>query len=121
LMSSVKMRDVAAQAGVSVSTVSKILSGRAGYLPAATVERVRQIAAHLGYIPNAVARNLRTQRTREIGIVLGTETYPEAAALTLDGAFLLGLVNAVAECHLPGIVIYPREESRGSPDITRYL
>ncbi len=122
-MASVKMRDVAAHAGVSVSTVSKILSGSAAssQIPSHTIERVRQIAAQLGYIPNAVARNLRTQRTREIGIVLGKENYPEAAALTLDGAFLLGLVNAATACHLPGVVVYPREENRTIADVSRYL
>src|SRR6478609_1686545 len=104
-MAPVKMRDVAAHAGVSVSTVSKILSGSAAasQIPPHTVERVRRAAAQLGYIPNVVARNLRTQRTREIGIVLGMQTYPEAAALTLDGAFLLGLINAANACHLPGV------------------
>jgi len=119
----VKMRDVANHAGVSVSTVSKILSGSAAssQIPLHTIERVRRSALQLGYIPNAVARSLRTQRTREIGIVLGMETYPEAAALTLDGAFLLGLINAAAACHLPGVVVYPREENRVIADVSRYL
>ncbi|GHO83478.1 LacI family DNA-binding transcriptional regulator [Dictyobacter formicarum] len=122
-MAIVKMRDVAAHAGVSISTVSKILSGSAAahQIPAHTIERVRRSASQLGYIPNAVARNLRTQRTREIGIVLGQETYPEAAALTLDGAFLIGLMEAVATCHLPGMVVYPRERSSSIADVARYL
>ncbi len=119
----VKMRDVATHAGVSVSTVSKILSGSAAssQIPLRTIERVRRSALQLGYIPNAVARSLRTQRTREIGIVLGMETYPEAAALTLDGTFLLGLINAAAVCHLPGLVVYPREENSVISDVSRYL
>ncbi len=122
-MAVVKMRDVAADAGVSVSTVSKILSGSpaSSQIPASTIERVRHSALQLGYIPNAVARNLRTQRTREIGIVLGQETYPAAAALTLDGAFLLGLIDAAASYHLPGVVVYPREKSSTIADVSRYL
>ncbi len=122
-MAVVKMRDVATHAGVSVSTVSKILSGSAAssQIPLRTIERVRHSASQLGYIPNAVARSLRTQRTREIGIVLGMETYPEPAALTLDGAFLLGLIDAVVACHLPGVVVYPREENRVIADVSRYL
>lgn len=122
-MAVVKMRDVAAHAGVSVSTVSKILSGSAAsnQIPVHTIERVRLSASQLGYIPNAIARNLRTQRTREIGIVLGMETYPEPAALTLDGAFLLGLIDAATVCHLPGVVVYPREENSVIADISRYL
>jgi DNA-binding LacI/PurR family transcriptional regulator len=122
-MAAVKMRDVATHAGVSVSTVSKILSGSAAssQIPFHTIERVRHSALQLGYIPNAVARNLRTQHTREIGVVLGMETYPESAALTLDGAFLLGLIDAAAACHLPGVVVYPREENRVIADVSRYL
>ncbi len=119
-MASVKMRDVAIHAGVSVSTVSKILSGSeaANQLPTHTIERVRRAASQLGYIPNVVARNLRTQRTHEIGVVLGMETYPEPAAFTLDGTFLLGLINAATR-HLPGVVVYPREDDHA--DIARYL
>jgi len=122
-MTVVKMRDVAAHAGVSVSTVSKILSGSAAssQIPAHTIERVRLSASQLGYIPNAVARSLRTQRTREIGVVLGMETYPEPAALTLDGAFLLGLIDAATACHLPGVVVYPREANGVIANISRYL
>lgn len=124
-MAVVRMRDVAAHAGVSVPTVSKILSGSAAsnMIPARTIERVRQSASQLGYIPNAIARNLRTQRTREIGIVLGQETYSYSAAatLTLDGAFLIGLTEAVAAYHLPGMVVYPRERSSSISDVSRYL
>lgn len=122
-MASVKMRDVALQAGVSISTVSKVLSesAAASEIPLATMERVRQAAAELGYIPNVVARNLRKQRTREIGLVLGMETYPEPAALTLDGTFLLSLIDAASACHLPGVIVYPREEQQTISDVSRYL
>lgn len=122
-MAVVRMRDVAAHAGVSVSTVSKILSGSAAsdVIPARTIERVRRSASQLGYIPNVIAQNLRTQRTREIGIVLGQETYPEDAALTLDGAFLLGLMDAIAVHHLPGIVVYAREKTSTIANVARYL
>ena len=101
----------------------RFLSGSAAsnQIPVHTIERVRLSASQLGYIPNAIARNLRTQRTREIGIVLGMETYPEPAALTLDGAFLLGLIDAATVCHLPGVVVYPREENSVIADISRYL
>jgi LacI family transcriptional regulator len=123
LMAVVKMRDVALRAGVSVSTVSKVLSGSAAVseITTRTIERVRQAAAELGYVPNGVARSLRTRRTHEIGVVMGMETYPEPAAFTLDGTFLLGLMNAASACHLQGVVVYPREEDHIITDISRYL
>lgn len=122
-MVSVKMRDVALRAGVSISTVSKVLSGNlaAREIPLPTIERVRQAAADLGYIPNAVARNLRTRRTHEIGLVLGMETYPEPAAFTLDGTFLLSLIDAASASQLPGVVVYPRGDQKTILDVSRYL
>lgn len=73
-MAPVTLRDVAAAAGVSVSTVSKVVWGQAkgAQLSDLTVERVRDIVVQLGYVPNQVARSLRAQSTRQIGLVLGS-------------------------------------------------
>lgn len=63
--------DVARLAGVSTSTVSYLLSGRAGRkesFPPATRTRVEQAAAELGYVINQRARALRRQRSELIGI-----------------------------------------------------
>lgn len=67
--SRVTIRDVAARAGVSVSTVSKVLNGRDG-LAADTIERVRGIIAELGYESSLVARSLRNHRTNVVGILV---------------------------------------------------
>jgi DNA-binding LacI/PurR family transcriptional regulator len=53
----VRIDDVAREAGVSITTVSHALSGK-GRLPAETRERVKQVAAQLGYAPNPAARSL---------------------------------------------------------------
>jgi LacI family transcriptional regulator len=66
----VTIRDVARQAGVSLSTVSQVLNGRPGYASAATRERVLEVARELGYRPNALARGLVTSRTGTLGIVI---------------------------------------------------
>ena len=57
---------VAAQAGVSIASVSRILNG----LPASesTTERVRAAAKDLGYVPNATARSLKVGRTEQIAL-----------------------------------------------------
>src|SRR4051794_33178660 len=56
---------VAAEAGVSASTVSHVLNGRAdtARISHSTSERVRDAARRLGYTPNHAARSLRRQRT----------------------------------------------------------
>jgi LacI family transcriptional regulator, repressor for deo operon, udp, cdd, tsx, nupC, and nupG len=56
--------EVAREAGVSQSTVSLVLSGRAaGRVAPATQERVRTAALRLGYRPHAAARSLRSGRS----------------------------------------------------------
>jgi LacI family transcriptional regulator len=65
----VTIRDVAARAGVSVATVSKVLNGRWG-VAAATSARVREVIDELGYEASLVAQSLRNQRTNVIGILV---------------------------------------------------
>ena len=65
--------DIAREAGVSKSAVSRALLGQ-GEVSSDTVERVREAAERLGYVPNAMARGLVTQRTRTIGVVLRDTT-----------------------------------------------
>lgn len=64
------MRDVAAAAGVDVSTVSKVLSGAAISVRAETRARIEQAAAELRYRPDASARSLRLSRTGAIGMLV---------------------------------------------------
>jgi DNA-binding LacI/PurR family transcriptional regulator len=61
--------DVAAEAGVSKSAVSRALLGQ-GSVSAENRERIEMAAAKLGYVANAVARSLVSARTRTIGVVL---------------------------------------------------
>ena len=65
----VGIRDVAAAAGLSITTVSWALNGK-GEVAADTRERVQRIARELGYQPNEAARALRTGRTRILGIAV---------------------------------------------------
>ena len=65
------IKDVAAAAGVSPTTVSHSLSGK-GRLPDATRQRIAAIAAELGYRPNASARNLVSGKTGLLGIVVSS-------------------------------------------------
>lgn len=61
--------DVAAAAGVSVSTVSKVINGRYG-IATGTASRVQKVANELGYESSLVARSLRSTRTHVIGILV---------------------------------------------------
>ncbi len=67
-MRQVSIKDVAARAGVSFQTVSKVLKGKGSVSPE-TRAWILQTAEQLGYMPNAVARSLVSQHTSTIGVV----------------------------------------------------
>jgi LacI family transcriptional regulator len=62
--------DVAKKAGVSVSTAARVLSGN-GYAAQDTRQLVLEAARQLGYVPNQIARSLRTKQTRTVGLLIG--------------------------------------------------
>lgn len=108
----VTIRDVAAAAGVSVTTVSDSLSGN-GRLPEATRERVRHVARALGYRVDLRARQFRKGRTGAIGLYIpdrssGLEYYMNVALGAVDAAFArdyaLTLIPASRETHRLGTV-----------------
>jgi LacI family transcriptional regulator, repressor for deo operon, udp, cdd, tsx, nupC, and nupG len=77
---------VARRAGVSQTTVSLVLSGKAtGRVSTATAEAVRRAARELGYRPNAAARALRSGTAAAVGLVVSDVTHP-FFGLTLRGA-----------------------------------
>lgn len=84
------LKDVAARAEVSPTTVSMVLNGKAGpNIPPDTQARVVAAAAALGYRPNAMARSLRRQRSDTIGVI-----SDEIATTPFAGAMLQGAQDA---------------------------
>jgi DNA-binding LacI/PurR family transcriptional regulator len=71
-----KIRDVAALAGVSTSTVSNVLNGRANRMAAETLARVEAAIAELKYRPNSTARQLKTGYTPLIGLLVPSMANP---------------------------------------------
>lgn len=65
-------RHVAELAGVSVATVSYVLSGRNRPVAAETRQRVLDAASQLGYTPNQAARSLRKRSTQRVCLVQGS-------------------------------------------------
>ncbi len=68
----VSLKDIAAECGVSVATVSKALNDLNDVGPD-TKERVRATARKLGYLPNSSARTLKTNRSYNIGVLFVDE------------------------------------------------
>ncbi len=65
----VTMRTIAKQAGVSVPTVSRVLNSPEQVKPE-TREKVMHVIRSLNFRPNAIARNLRAQQSRTIGVII---------------------------------------------------
>ncbi|APX71502.1 LacI family DNA-binding transcriptional regulator [Companilactobacillus allii] len=71
----VKIDDVARLAGVSKTTVSRVLNNR-GYLSDATIKKVHEAMESLNYQPNAVARQLFKKETKLVGLIFPTVDNP---------------------------------------------
>lgn len=69
------IKQVAAAAGVSVATVSRYFNAP-GQLSESTLQKVRRAVEELDYHPSALGRNLRTNRTKKILVVLPTISNP---------------------------------------------
>ena len=72
-MNDLKLEDIAKLAGVSRSTVSRVVNASPN-VGAATRKRVEKIIQTTGYHPNAAARSLASQRTNMIGLVIPRTT-----------------------------------------------
>lgn len=69
------LTDVARESGSSIATVSRAMS-QPGLVQADTLERIRQVAARLGYVPNRRARALASGQSDTIGVVVPTLNSP---------------------------------------------
>lgn len=64
------LKEIAREAGVSMTTVSNVIHGNAGRVSAATIARINQIIEESGYVPNQAARSLAQRGSRLIAIIV---------------------------------------------------
>ncbi|HEJ9097043.1 LacI family DNA-binding transcriptional regulator [Serratia odorifera] len=82
------MQEVANKAGVSKATVSRVLSGK-GYVSEATRDQVYKAIEAAGYRPNLLARNLATNKSQCIGLVVTNTLY--------NGSYFSELLSQAAQ------------------------
>jgi DNA-binding LacI/PurR family transcriptional regulator len=100
--------DVAKRAGVSQTTVSLVLSGKApGRVSESTADAVRVAARELGYRPNAAARALRSGTASAVGLVVRDVTHP------FFGRTLRGAQQAAREAGHVVVLIYDNYWTEG--------
>ena len=71
----IKLTDVAKKAGVSATTVSRVINNY-GYLSQKTIDKVHRAMEELNYQPNSMARSLQGKNTQLIGLIFPTVSHP---------------------------------------------
>lgn len=93
---------VAAMAGVSIATVSRVLNGIANKASPETVERVRTAAAALDYRPSSAGKALRQKQSRLVAVLAANMANPTMAAIAASAEVALrenGLVMVLCDTH----------------------
>ena len=106
------LRDIAERAGVSTSTVSRVLNDQPG-IGAETRARVLEVAQEMQFAPNAAARSLATKRSHNIGLI----TYRWSAPSQFQAASL-DSVGITEECQSRGyhlLTAFVGEEAMAQP------
>src|SRR5574339_803856 len=86
----VTIQDVAKTAGVSVSTVSRVLNGKVD-VASETQTRILSVIDDLGYTTNLAARSMRSQKKNLVGLIMPDIAYPFAIEV------MKGVNRAIAE------------------------
>ena len=108
---SVTIYDVAAAAGVSVSTVSRVLNNKDD-VAAETYDRVQQVISELGYASSLAARGMRSRRTNVIGLIM-----PDVGGL-YSAAVLRGVNQAIAQLDYD-LLVYTTGDIRKNESATQ--
>jgi DNA-binding LacI/PurR family transcriptional regulator len=111
------VHDVAAAAGVSRGTVSRVLNG--GYVSAEARSAIETAIAEVGYVPNTAARNLVRRRSQAVGF-LALEPHSLLLEDPNIGAIMLGAneVLSVADHQMVSLVV---DSDRDTERVARYL
>ncbi len=137
---SLTIKDIARAAGVAPSTVSRALSDHPS-IPAETATRIKHLASELGYLPSAVARGLKTNRSRALGVIVSRIDDPFlseilqsvedvvqqagyslfVAATDRDFAREWAIVQAMGERRVDGLIVFsPNLSQQHARQLQRY-
>jgi LacI family transcriptional regulator len=76
-MSKITIKEVAKKAGVSTTTVSRVMNGNdEGHMKVETKQKILKVIEELNYIPNKHARSIRSKKTGIIGVIIPDISNP---------------------------------------------
>ncbi len=91
----ITIKEIARQLNLSTTTVSNVIHGKTGEVSQATIDRVERFVREVDYVPNISARNLATNSSKIIGVVLKSQTYKYVSIL-MD-PFVSELISGIEE------------------------
>lgn len=106
------IKDIAAAAGVSTMTVSRILNNKQEGASDATREKILQIAEEMGYVANPLARGLRGS-SNTIGVVIANITRPFSSEM-------LYRLSLAADHYNYGVMLYAQGDKTHSERVKHY-
>lgn len=101
MKSSITIKDVARHAGVSISTVSRVLNANSR-VDAQIAQRVREAISALRYVPSASARNLKADKKKSIGLLVpqvGDTFFAEMLESVIGTAAAAGIDVSIFSCN----------------------
>lgn len=114
----VNIYDVAEKAGVSITTVSRVMNNN-GRVSQQTIEKVNKIIEELGYHPNMFAKGLANRKTNIIGILLPSfSDYTYSEIFTLE---LLKGIQKIARAHEFNMLIVNHQEDHQLLESPEYM
>ncbi len=100
----VSIKDVAKQAGVAISTVSKVLNGYPG-VSEATKRKVEAAAKELEFVPNSIAAALSSKQAGRIALLMNLNTQTKAID-EIDMQYMAGAIQKAQEKKLDLITVF---------------
>lgn len=116
----VSIKDVAKQAGVAISTVSKVLNGYPN-VSEETKRKVNEAIEELNFVPNAVASALSSKQSARVALIINLNQQTQAID-EIDMQYLSGAIRQARELSLDvQTVFFSMIQDKTLEEITRYL
>ena len=115
----VSIKDVAKQAGVAISTVSKVLNNYPN-VSEATKKKVNRAVAELNFVPNSVAAALSSKQSGRVALLLHMGNASSVDEINMQ--YMAGTIGRAMELNLDVITIFGSMlKNKGMDEVVRYL
>jgi LacI family transcriptional regulator len=116
----VSIKDVAREAGVAISTVSKVLNNYPN-VSEETKKKVMDVVDQLGFVPNAVAASLSSKRTGRVALLIRLNLNTQAGD-EISMQYISGAVHRAKELQLDVITVFTSMiEDMNAAEVTSYF